>query len=161
MADRLSNSLSDAISNLENNKAKFSSALLDTRLPSTNQQIGNVTTGNNNIQYVGNPSTINNIIFQCVSGNVPLADLIRLLKLVNLVNVSPNSSATAEVTNPCFVIYSETDANYAVAFASGTTINYITNALSTNTITKPDTNHIKATNGRGWICRLLIFNLAV
>lgn len=61
---------------LNDNKANFSTVLKDTRLPSTNQQIENILIGTSrNIMYLGNTSTIDDVIVQTKNGDVSIPSL--------------------------------------------------------------------------------------
>lgn len=73
--------LASAINALNSNKQNFSGVINDTRLPSSNQQIENVSIGQSrNIMYVGNNDTINELIFQSAdTGSFSLSNLYKAL----------------------------------------------------------------------------------
>lgn len=75
------NTLIAAIDALNSNKQNFSGVINDTRLPSSNQQIENVSIGQSrNIMYVGNNDTINELIFQSAdTGSFSLSNLYKAL----------------------------------------------------------------------------------
>lgn len=87
------------INTLNSNKANFSTALKDTRLPSTNQQIENILIGTSrNIMYLGNTGTIDDVIVQTKNGDVSVPSLNDKFTTFTTGSASIGSDYTANIT---------------------------------------------------------------
>lgn len=72
-------SVQDQIDSLNSNKANFTTALKNTNLPVSNQQMMNVAIfPTTNIMYVGNNSTIDDVIVQTKSGDVSISTITKV-----------------------------------------------------------------------------------
>ena len=97
------NEVNSAVSALKSNKANFNTLLKDTRLPSTNQQIENVAIfPSTTIMYLGNSSTINDVIVQTTQGDVSIPTLnskftTEVLTAIRTENTLVNSTAFARL----------------------------------------------------------------